>query len=347
MFNFSTVKSPLEINVKFILGQITDAMIFRLYFGPFKLGDIYLSKLRKDDTRPSAGFYLSKSDKLTYHDFGNGDRLDCFAYAQKWFEKISGNSFTFAETVNQIAKDFGLTENKTNPLSQKILQELEQIDKDVKGQTKIHFVSEKWTNKNLQFWNEYKINPDELRLEQYYAIKKLYINGKFIPNPTNEPKYALTVPNPNKKEGGRLTKVYAPYAADPKLKWINNIPLDIPFGMETLDYDSPFIFGVKGGKDLIVIKKFLPSVLGTQNENPFSFSKKLLRRIDFFFSEKYLGWDNDKTGLEGMEKMRVHGYKPVIVPVDLNKQGITDWSDLDRELGLDMVKYTLQMNKLL
>lgn len=337
MINFKDIAPAQEVNAKFILDNVRDSEIFFLYFGPFKMGDIYLSKFRKDN-RPSCGFYFSTSGKLIYNDFGNGDKLDCFAFVQKLY------NLTFTETVNKIAEDFGLIKGKKNPISDKVRNELLKLGVQLKKDTIISWRKEKWNDINLAYWQEYHITKEELEREKVYPIKFLRVNGILIPNINNEPRYALTVKS--KKKGERLTKIYSPLSTDPRGKWINNIPLDHPFGLESFKITDKIIV-TKSVKDLIILKKFLPSVIGTQNESRFSLSQRILKNINFYFDEKYVAFDNDLTGLKGMTELRDIGFTPVYVPLDFNKQGIKDWADLAKEHGLSMVKYNLQMYKIL
>lgn len=331
MFDFKNIKSTHRLNKDFILSRISDAAIFGYYHGPFKIGDIYPSKLRKDRS-PSAGFYVSSSGKLIYNDLGrNGEKFDAFAFVQRLY------NLNFSDTIKRIATDFGLLTNNQSDRAKKVMTDMAKFEKKMRAETKIHFVADKWTTENLAFWKEYHITKDELKANDIYPIKKLYIAEKFIPNRNNDIRYALCVPH----KGELKVKVYAPGAED--LKWVSNIPNDIPFGLDRLKFQGDKSFTAKAQKDRLVICKFLPDVIAAQNESIHAISVQANRLLKFNYSENWVGWDNDWPGLRGMVGMRNMGYTPIYVPVEMRiKEGIKDFSDLAKAKGLKAVEKLLK-----
>lgn len=300
MFNFDKVEAPQRLNRDFVLSKVTDAQIFYYYFGKFDLRGVYPSKFHKDRT-PSTGFYVSKSGKLIYNHFNEKEpKMDCFAYVQRMY------NCQFKDAVKRIALDFGLLGKGNSEVSAQTLAGLANFDRTYKKETKIHFVAKKWDSEALAFFNRFHIDRSELKRDGYYYIDKLYINEQFIPNNANCMRFALTVPYKDQ----RLTKVYSPGGTD-QLKWVSNIPLDMPFGLDKLDKTAPFSFGAKALKDMTVIKKFLPAVYATQNESQSAMSEKTMKMLKFYYPKNYLGWDNDETGLEAMAEMEPKGFTPL------------------------------------
>lgn len=331
MFDFKDVKATHKLNKDFILSKISDSMIFGYYHGPFKIGDIYPSKLRKD-RNPSAGFYVSSSGKLIYNDLGrNGEKYDAFAFVQRLY------NLSFSDAIKRIANDFGLLTNQRSAAAQKVMTDMAKFEKKMRAETSIHFEADKWTVENLAFWKEYGITKDELKANDIYPIKKLYIAEKFIPNRDNNLRFALTVT----VKGEMKTKVYSPGAED--LKWVSNIPNDIPFGLDKLKFQGDKSFTAKAQKDRLVICKFLPDVIAAQNESIHAISPQCDRTLKFNFLENFVGWDNDWPGLRGMVGMRAKGYTPIYIPVEMRiKEGIKDFSDLAKAKGLKAVEKLLK-----
>lgn len=331
MFDFKNVQASHKLNRDFVLSKISDSMIFGYYFGPFKLDQIYSSKFRKDNN-PSTGFYVSTSGKIIYNDLRTAEKLDAFAFVQKLYK------CSFAEAVKKVATDFGLITGQRSAAADKVMIDMQNFDKSYKQQTKIHFVADKWTKENLSYWEEYHTTKDELKREGIYPIKKLYINEQFIPNKNNVLRYALTVEHKSET----LVKVYSP--GDDTLKWVSNIPLDIPFGFTDLPFEGENSFCAKAQKDRLVILKFLPDVIAAQNESISAISPQTASSLQFNYLRNFVGWDNDETGLDAMEQMKDRGFIPVHVPIEWNEKGIKDFSDLAKIKGLGAVEKLLKQN---
>lgn len=330
MFDFKEVKATHKLNKDFILSRISDSMIFGYYHGPFKIGEIYSSKFRKDRS-PSAGFYVSSSGKLIYNDLGrNGEKFDAFAFVQRLY------NLSFSDAIKRIATDFGLLTNVQSAAAKKVMSDMANFEKKMRAETKIHFVADKWNSENFAFWKEYGITVDELKSNDIYPIKKLYIAEKFIPNRDNNLRYALCVPMKDELK----TKVYSPGAED--LKWVSNIPNDIPFGLDRLKFNTEHVFVAKAQKDRLIIQKFLDSI-ASQNESVHAISVQADRTMKFNYTNQFCGWDNDWPGLRGMVGMRAKGYTPIYVPVEMRiKEGIKDFSDLAKAKGLKAVEKLLK-----
>lgn len=338
MFNFEKINSPQKLNRDFILSKIPDHQLFYYYFGPFNLKDLYPSKFgsgKHRDRNHSTGFYISSSGKIIYNHFnGLEPKMDAFAFVCRLY------GCSFSDALKRIAADFGLVSGIANPMADKARTTLETFDRNYKKETKIHIIPTSFDSQARDFWKPYGITKDELKREGVYQIKKLFINEKFIPNDDNSLRFALTVPFKDEL----LIKVYSPGS---NLKWISNIPLDIPFGLDTIKKPGKCSFGAKAQKDRIIILKFLPSVLAYQNESKSAISKKVRKMLAFNFQENWNGFDNDETGLETMQELETDGFKSIHVPIELAKEGIKDFSDLAKEKGLDAVEQLLKQNGLI
>ena len=213
------------------------------------------------------------------------------------------------------------------------MTDLANFDRSYKKETKIHFVPQAFDGEARAFWKPFHITRDELKKAQIYQIKKLYINEVPIPNYNNCLRFALTVPFKDET----LTKVYSP-GGDDKLKWVSNIPLDLPFGLEDIKRPGESSFTAKAQKDRIILKKFLPHVIASQNESKSAMPSKVIKKLMFNYPVNWLGWDADESGLSAMEDMKPLGFKTLHTPIDFLKEGIKDFSDLAKEKGLQAVE---------
>lgn len=340
-FNFSNIEAPKKLNRDFILSKISDAMIFGYYFGKFDLKSVYPSKFHKDNS-PSTGFYISKSGKIIYNHLNDKEpKLDAFSFVMRLYH------CSFSDAIKKIATDFGLVSGEINSMAGNVIKNLANFDKSHKKSTKIHFKPKSFDSEARAFWSPYHITRDELKRENIYQIDKLYINEIFIPNHSNCLRFALTVPNKDEM----LVKVYSPGDND-GLKWVSNIPLDLPFGLEDIKKPGKRSFTSKAQKDRIIIKKFLPVVLASQNESIAAMSSSLLKKLGFFYQENWVGWDNDETGLFAMQELIAKdickdSFKSIHVPIEYAKEGIKDFSDLAKEKGLKAIEKLLKENELI
>jgi hypothetical protein len=330
MFDFSKIEPSTKIDKDFVLSRINEEHIFTYYHGSFQFGKVYPSKFRKEK-HPSCGFYVNPKGKLIYHDIAKRVKYDCFDFVCALY------NISFKEAVEKVAFDFGLVDGKPKQNVKKILHDLKDFDKAAKRETSIHFSAQKWDTDSLSFWNRFHINKDELKRDGYYYVKDLFINGKRIWNKDNELRFALTT----MVDGDMRCKIYAPYSST--LKWITNIPTAHPFGMDTLDKDAEFCFVAKSAKCRTVLKKFLPSVIAIQSEQPSAISDETDQILQFHFNKLYLGADNDETGLRFMEEMKPKGYIPMGLPEGWPK----DYSDLGELKGLKAVEKFLKSKKLI
>ena len=328
--DFSKAKILEPINKKFVLDRISDAQIFAYYHGQFSLGEIYCSKLRPDKN-PSCGFYISTSGKLIYNDIAKEQSYDCFAFVAALY------NITFGEAVKKIAADFGLIDGVPNKLAEKAMVDLSSFDKTLKRETVIAFSPAKWDGSNLAFWKQYGITQNELEAENIYCINNLFINEVRISKKENLVRYAIT----RMVDGEMKTKVYTP--GSDKYKWVSNIPMDCPFGLDTFK-PKEFAFVTKSQKDRIVLKKFLgDAVIACQSEKMSAFPERLQNQLLKRVPKTYVGYDNDDTGLESMNTLSEKGFECVHVPVEYREKfGIKDWSDLAKEHGLDAVEKLLK-----
>lgn len=338
MFDFNSVEAPATLNKDFVLSRVTDAQIFYYYFGKFDLKNVYPSKFHRD-RNPSTGFYISKSGKIIYnHLNGREPKMDCFAFVQRLY------NCDFRDAVKRIALDFGLISGNPNPMAGKVLKDLATFDRSYKKETKIHFTAYPWGAEGLAFWKTCHITKDEVKKNGIYHIKDLFINEIKIPNRNNALRFALTVPYKDQL----LTKVYSPEKDKDQLKWVSNIPIDLPFGMDTLPTNAPFSLGTKAQKCRLVLMKFLPAVYATQNESRAALSEYTTKKLKFRYPKNYLWWDADETGVEAMKEMEKDGYKPLSLDEQLFKEtGIKDPSDLAKGKGLKAVEQFLKKHKLI
>lgn len=317
MIDFSKIEVPVHFSTEEILTKIGEAQIFYRYFGPFELGKVYHSKFRKD-SMPSTGFYLSKSGALIYNDFKTNEKLNCFKFVMKLF------NVDFTTALKIIAQDFGLTRSDgaykifTNPVQLK-----------EKPPVLIQFVPGKWTQTRVAYWMQYGITRDELVREEVYPVNRLFINKKEIK--VDELCFAYIV----RYEGKLYIKIYSPLSD--RMKWLSNIPLSIPLGIDRLTKAEELIVSKANQKCRIILLKFFRDVLGAQNESEAAMRIILIVAEDY--PKKTIIWDNDETGVNACKKFNDKGFGYFNIPAYLlDTRGIKDVSDYVKAFGLKAIE---------
>lgn len=327
MINFSKIPAITSLTPEWILSRVDEFTIMRYYFGDFSVGKAYCSFFDKKDTRPSTGFYINKKGSLIYRDFRNGKTWNCFDFVKEIY------NCNFKRALEIIANDFGLINIATLKVSKQVFEEAQQIERQNKAETLIQFIPEKWNKLNLSFWNYYEITQSELEENGVYPVNRLFINKNEIYNKNNILRYAYIIEH----EGKQLIKVYSPF--DKNMKWLSNVPLDVPFGLNKLVYNSDTVFITKSLKDLIVLKKLFYNVIATQNESEAALNSSVQEHLKSKFDKRIIIFDNDDVGVENCKKFNDKGFDYFNIPKDeYYKYKIKDPSDYIKFYGIDALK---------
>lgn len=317
------LKVTNTINADFVLSKVDEIQIFTAYFGPFKLRQVYPSIFRKDEN-PSTGFYVNKAGKLIYNDISTSEKLDCFAFVAKL------NNISYGQAVYKVACDFGLMGGEPIvPITQ--VRRAEFMAESIKEDKRIDIEADKWYPSYLDYWKQFHITQEELERENVIPVKKLWVNDVKIPNYSKEIRfcYELTVDNITYR------KIYKPLAEKNKFKWINNIPIHIPFGINKLTYKENRVIVTKAQKDRLILLKYFPDVIATQNESPSSLRDRTISFLDKRYDVKYYNSDIDKAGMSANEYFVGKGFEPLQIPEFLyEKHGIKDIADFVKHYGL-------------
>lgn len=330
-------KAEPKLTSDIIFAHLDEAEIWYAYFGPFELGQITHSVFR-EDKHPSTGFYLSKSGRIIYNDLATSEKLDCFAFVAK------KNNITYGQAVRQVACDFGIIPCGEKPKFQK-----GQLDKariaaaHLKRHTEIEFIPEKWNNSNLKYWEQRFINQDELVDEDVFSVKKVFVNGRLAPNYSKQQRYAYVI-----NIGGKsYKKIYTPYASQKDFKWITNIPLKIPFGINKLTHKTKTLLIAKAQKDRILFRKFLPDVIAPQNESPAALNDKTRKFIAENYDNVIICFDPDAAGLNAVAHYSALGYSPLFIPEKVQAKGLKDFDDFVLKYGLGWFEKYLKLKGLI
>jgi hypothetical protein len=319
-------KKRQELTVKAILDKISDYDIFRMYMPDksWKLNQVTYSPFRKENN-PS--FLVgNRRGYITFIDFADTSlRGDCFT-----FVKLLYGFNNLYDALKMIDKDFGLGIIGAHTGEyKKIVAEYKQPE-ITKRNSLIQVVTRKFTNNELEYWNSYHQSLDDLRANNVYAIKKVFLNKQLFYTKETEMVFGYLYDG--------HWKIYRPYG-DKKNKWVpNNVPITAMDGKEDIiNCETAFIN--KSKKDYMVMKKIFPCSCAVQNEGLGCFSPENVEYLKANSDKQILSFDSDVIGVQNSQQItKLFDFGYANVPRKYLKEGIKDWADLAKAHGMDAIK---------
>ncbi len=308
-----------------ILLLISPYDIYRRYFGNFKINVACCNHLR-GDRNPS--FVIgTKYKELSHFDFSDGKWCgDCFSFVQQV------HSCDYDTALKIIDRDFGLNiSQKGNLEYKKIINEYKQPEELEKKYSIIQCITRAFTLEELEYWNSYGIDKQELIDNNIYSIKKLYLNKQLFSLRETELRFGYLYE-------GKYWKLYRPFNSK-ETKWgPNNVPSTIMDGKECIK-DCNVALISKSKKDFLVIRKIFPCSCAVQSESIGCFSKENVEYLKNNSNKQILSFDSDIAGVKNsLQITKLFNFGYINVPKLYLTEGINDWSDLSRAHGIQTIE---------
>ena len=332
-----TGERKIKISIEAILSRISEYDIFRYYMPnhDWKINRVTYSPFRPENN-PS--FMIgNKLGYLMFIDYADTSlRGDCFNFVQKLH-----NLPSVSDTLKMIDRDFGLgfsTGIMTGEYK-KIISEYKQPEIE-KRYSLIQVKVRKFTKSELDYWAEYHQDLQDLRDNNVYSIKELYLNKQRFPLGEDELRFGYLYE-------GQYWKIYRPYA-DKKHKWMpNNVPITAMDGKENIK-DCSVAFINKSKKDFMVMKKIFPCSCAVQNEGLGCFSHENVEYLKANSDRQILSFDADDVGVQNSKQItEMFDFDYTNVPRKYLAEGIKDWADLAKAHGLQAIEDYLKTKNLL
>ena len=320
-----------------ILQKISEYDIFRFYMPDksWKINHAALSPFRQE-SNPS--FVIgNKRGFLSFIDFGDtSKRGDCFTFVKMLF-----NLSTIDDVLRMIDKDFGLgfLPGTSTERYKSIQKEYKQPEDLGKRYSLIQVVTRKFTQEELAYWNQYYQSLDDLRANNVYSIKEMFLNRKRFPLKETDLRFGYLYDG--------HWKIYRPYG-DKKSKWVpNNVPITAMDGRDDINNCS-VAFINKSKKDYMVMKKVFPCCCAVQNEGVACFSDGNVEYLKANSDRQILSFDADEVGVKNSQMItKLFDFEYANVPRKYLSEGIKDWADLAKEHGLQAIEDYLKQKQLL
>jgi hypothetical protein len=330
-------KKRIMLTTETILEKINPYDIFRYYMPDksWKINKVVHSPFRNEKT---ASFIIgNKFGELTFIDFGDtSKRGNCFVFVQLLF-----NLKSIYDALLMIDHDFGLGIINDKPTTnyKQIVAEYKQPIDVPKKYSIIQCITRKFTQEELEYWNQYHQSEDDLKANNIYSLKNVYMNKeKFLLKETDL-RFGYLY--------GDKWKVYRPYL-DKTFKWMpNNVPITAMDGKEQIvNCDVAFIN--KSKKDYMVMKKIFPCSCAVQNEGMGCFSPENVEYLKANSDRQILSFDSDVTGVTNSQQItKLFDVGYCNVPKKYLQEGIKDWADFAKEYGLEAIQRYLKQKKLI
>jgi hypothetical protein len=332
-----TGKKKTKLTMQSVLDKITEYDIFRWYMPDksWKLNRVTYSPYR-NESNPS--FIIgNKNGNLSFIDFADTSRRgDCFE-----FVKTLHNLSSMDDVLKLIDRDFhlGIASGVVTEEYKKIVSEYKQPEDLGKRYSLIQVITRKFNNDELAYWNAYHQSLQDLRDNNVYAVKKVFLNKSLFAIKDNELTFGYFYDG--------HWKIYRPFA-DKKVKWVpNNVPITAMDGkLDITNCDVAFIN--KSKKDYMVMKKLFPCSCAVQNEGIGCFSEENIEYLRANSKKQILSFDSDVTGVANSQQItKVFGFGYLNVPKKYLTEGIKDWADLAKIHGMEVIENYLKQKKLL
>lgn len=320
-----------------ILKRISEYDIFRYYMpNKFEINQVTNSPFR-EDRNPS--FLISnRYGSLGYIDFGDDSfRGDCFYFVKQLYGLSN-----LDETLKKVDVDFdlGISTGTTTRKFEQIVKSYKQPESIGKRYAKIQIVPKKFTKMDLEYWNMFHQNADDLKRERIYSVKRIFLNNKRFSFDDSQPCFGYYY------DGN--WKVYRPFE-DRKRKWLpNNVPITTMDGVEDIKKGVDIAFIGKSKKDYMVIRKLLLGSCAVQNEGIACFSDENIKFLRSNSKRQVLSFDSDDVGVKRSQeitKLLDFGY--CNVPRRYLAEGIKDWADLAKIHGMNVIENYLKEKQIL
>jgi DNA primase len=327
----------VRLTPRAVLSKISEYDIFRFYMPDksWKLNQATLSPFRQENN-PS--FIIgNKKGFISFIDFADtSKRGDCFT-----FVKMLYNLSSMDEVLKMIDRDFGLgfLSNTSTGEYKRITSEYKQPEDLGKRYSLIQVVTRKFTQEELAYWNQYYQSLDDLRANNVYSIKQVFLNRKKFPIKETELRFGYLYDG--------HWKIYRPFG-DKKSKWVpNNVPITTMDGRDDI-VNCSVAFINKSKKDYMVMKKVFPCCCAVQNEGVACFSDENVEYLKANSDRQILSFDADDVGVKNSQMItKLFDFEYANVPRKYLTEGIKDWADLAKEHGLGAIESYLKEKKLL
>lgn len=328
------MKIRKQVDRELILSKVSQEQIFRYYYPyKFRLNERCLSCFKEEKNPSMIIGTKSQSGEIIFKCFNSSHGGDCIAFVMQLY------NLDYHEALEKIAGDFGITnEVKYREVIEK-LPPVEVIKP--KKAPKIIVATRPFTKQELKYWEEYDQGLEDLKRENIYAPKQIWVNGDKKPVDKSELVFCYYYPEIDK------WKIYKPFAKK-EFKWYTNVPFDYIENIKNVENCKKVLIA-KSKKDKMVLQKALnyDCMITSQAEDLSCFNEESIRILKTC-KNVYTVFDNDTKGKSASWTLTNNfEFKHCNVPDKYLAEGITDFADLYRVYGSYRVREQFVKKKII
>ena len=301
-----STKTAITVSIKDLLDKLSDYDIYSYYVGNFKVGKLFNSPLRTTDQNPSFAIFKGVNGSLFFKDHGSGE---------------SGNALKFIklikniQTRDQLERELLRIVRKTDPNSGNVkCTYSNSVDL---GPTNIGIVRQPFTETDKQYWKQFHISLDTLKLFQVFSIKYFLCN-RVVRGTYKEssPMYAYKVDD--------KFKIYRPLASK-YTKWRTNLTNQNVQGLAELPKEGGNLLIItKSLKDVMCLYEMGFNAIAASSETTF-IPENILKSLRNKWNRIVIIYDRDKTGmLEARKYSKQYKLDAIFVHKRFKSKDISD-----------------------
>lgn len=308
-----------KIDKETLYSKIGQEKIMEHYLGvPVKKGLFTCPSFMRKDSKPTCAFYKTSKDILMFKDFAG----------------ISGDAVSIVMEIHQcsyyialrtIANDFGLIDHPTIPKNTAKIEYSGNVLDETK-QAIIQIEVQEFSEKELDWWDNYGVSLDILKFYKVYSAKSVFLNDRYFSSSTkSSPVYGYY--------GGKNTaklemwRLYMPTKVN--YRFLSNWTTIMLQGERQLPKEGDHLIITKSLKDVMslhsvginAVAPISETVVITENKN-----KRFYNR----FGRILCLFDNDLPGVKGAQKYKREHDHPCVF---IKRKYAKDFSDLYKKLN--------------
>lgn len=291
--------------------------LFSYYIGSkIQLNKAINSPLRKDNV-PSFSIYKAKNNTLMYKDFATGE---------------SGDIIKFTSILYNISRRKAIIKCLSDAFRSTLSNDLLKVIPTYGYKKKSTYIGIKtidFDKNDLDYWLQFNITIDILKLYNVVAVSHVWVNDKLVWVRTKkEPIYAYLADD--------RIKIYRP-KSNKKDKWLSNITKDTIFGEHNLPLLGDFLIITKSLKDVMTLYSLGYNSISPNGETTL-LTIEQIESLKKRFNKIIVLLDNDDAGIKAANKYKLQ-YNLPIVFLSGNEKDISDYIKLN---GIKNTKKTLK-----
>lgn len=313
------------VSKDYLFTKISEYDVYRYYVGDFTIGQVIKSPFRKDNN-PSFSIYM-RDGKIQHKDHADDYyRGDCINLVEQLY------GLDLKDALKKIAKDFGIEDGKDE--SARITSQYVKPFMDQKRHSYIQVSVRSWNHDDANYWKQFGITSAQLKEDNVYPLKELYINRKRCGLSKDEIAYVYRY-----DEG---YKIYFPNRPKDE-RWKSNIPLTIVENRKVIQGADRVII-TKSKKDRLVLSRYLDNVINVQNETRACFTESFVEELSG--KEVWINYDSDDSGVKNCIKI-TEEFKYKYINVPRSYLPVKDFADLYRVHGEEALLNELKSKNLI